>query len=994
MTFLRAMVIAGLLGVANPTLAEEPVMDQRLVDAEHLYRTDGPAEALPEFTRLLQVFEENNETPNIALAQGYIGACHWRLGNYEQSREHLDIALRLKRDIGDELQVAKTLNVLGLLEWDLGNFDQAIDNFTQATAIGEKTGDARLQGATLNNLSLVYDELGDYQTSLDQYQHVLEIYSGADFPRGMSDTLGNIGGVYLLLGQFTEAARYYTRALEISEQLESVSSMSQDHGNLGLANTGMGATDKALQHFDKALEFARQAGLQKEQGQWLRGKADAQIMAGKYDLGLESSRTALATLESVGAQTQLLDALYDIGQLSLMLGDPVSAEQYFQRAIALAREIGMSRIITINLVALGDLQYRHRRFEEAAALYAQALQRAEEAGEQSYYGQALLRLARVHRDQRDFIAGTSAGKQALELARSSGARSIEAEALYMLAELDRAQGNIEAALQGYKDADQLSREIGDPDLQWQIDYGRGMAFEQSGSIEEAITALEAAIGVIESVRNRLREKRYRAGYLQDKHQVYIELVRLQMQLSRTRDAFQTAERLRTWSYIEQTGLMETSELSEEQQRARIELRERIGQLQRNLEDERTRVVPEQRQLAIDTFSSELLLAEREFLALLDDTSSQAAGFPTATEQAGEAAIQSHLHPDEALIEYVVGEQNLTIFVLTANNLRAIDVKASQNDLHSRLELLRNLLEQRDNERWKIPARSLAKTLLQPILENGWINGVKHLYLVPHGMLNYLPFALLPVEVNSQQHAIIERYTLAYLPTASSLDNGSVLNHHPQTLLAMAPAISRLEYAAEEVRSIGALFGANAQLMLGLQATESMFKARAGEFQFLHLATHSYFNKLNPMLSGLQLEADNDNDGLLEVHEILELKLKSDLITLSACKTGLGSGYFSAIPAGDDFIGMTRAFLQVGSASVLATLWEVEDRSTVDLMKSFYGHLDTNNSGQNKADALASAQRVLLASNNYKHPYYWAPFVLVGSMSQTSTSSTTPMESPL
>ena len=227
-----------------------------------------------------------------------------------------------------------------------------------------------------------------------------------------------------------------------------------------------------------------------------------------------------------------------------------------------------------------------------------------------------------------------------------------------------------------------------------------------------------------------------------------------------------------------------------------------------------------------------------------------------------------------------------------------------------------------------------------------------------------------------------RHLLTGLPTASSLGNGSVLNHHPQTLLAMAPAISRLEYAAEEVRSIGALFGANAQLMLGGQATESMFKTRAGEFQFLHLATHSYFNKLNPMLSGLQLEADEDNDGLLEVHEILELKLKSDLITLSACKTGLGSGYFSAIPAGDDFVGMTRAFLQVGSASVLATLWEVEDRSTVDLMKSFYGHLDFSGLSRDKAVALANAQRSLLLSQDFQHPYYWAPFVLVGSMSQT------------
>ena len=88
-----------------------------------------------------------------------------------------------------------------------------------------------------------------------------------------------------------------------------------------------------------------------------------------------------------------------------------------------------------------------------------------------------------------------------------------------------------------------------------------------------------------------------------------------------------------------------------------------------------------------------------------------------------------------------------------------------------------------------------------------------------------------------------------------------------------------------------------------------------------------------------------------------------------------------MPAGDDFVGMTRAFLQVGSTSVLATLWEVEDRSTVDLMKSFYWHLNASQQGHNKARGLANAQRALIASRDYEHPYYWAPFVLVGSMSQ-------------
>ena len=101
---------------------------------------------------------------------------------------------------------------------------------------------------------------------------------------------------------------------------------------------------------------------------------------------------------------------------------------------------------------------------------------------------------------------------------------------------------------------------------------------------------------------------------------------------------------------------------------------------------------------------------------------------------------------------------------------------------------------------------------------------------------------------------------------------------------------------------------------------------------------------------------------------------------------MGGGFFTEIPAGDDFVGLTRAFLQAGSASVLATLWQVDDRSTVDLMKDFYTHLEDTGVQGDKAVALARAQRALRASEDYRHPYYWAPFVLVGAAQPSTNAS--------
>ena len=155
---------------------------------------------------------------------------------------------------------------------------------------------------------------------------------------------------------------------------------------------------------------------------------------------------------------------------------------------------------------------------------------------------------------------------------------------------------------------------------------------------------------------------------------------------------------------------------------------------------------------------------------------------------------------------------------------------------------------------------------------------------------------------------------------------------------------------------------------------------------LHFATHAYFNKHNPLLSGLELEADDQNDGLLEVHEILGLELDAQLVTLSACQTGLGSGWFNQIPAGDDFVGLTRAFLFAGSAAVLASLWEVDDHSTVDLMEGFYQHFGAPEAESDQANALAQVQREMRSSKKFSHPFYWAPFVLVGQHDRNAARS--------
>lgn len=956
-------------------------LPQDLADAERLFRSTGPERALPEFERLLTEYQGGGNRASIAVIQTMLGECLWQLGEFEKAEGHLQEALELAREVGILAQEGKVRNLLGLVEWDRGSFTVASAHFSAASGIAGEVGDLKMQGATLNNLSLVLDELGEYETSLAQYERALEIYAQTDFPRGKGDTLGNIGGVHLLLGRFAEAAKYYLQALEISRQLESLPAQSQDHGNLGYAYTGLGQFKLALEHFRTALELAEQAGMPLEQGYWLRGMAYAQLRSGRPDLALSNNEAALDIYHAAGAESLRLESLHDLGELMLELGDPVSAERYFREAMELARVLNQSRGITLNLLALGQLQSRQQRLDEAQALYLQALARTEESGEQALQVRTLLSLAALNISREDYVEARREAARALDTAREIQSLPAQGEAGLIIADITRELGDYQNALAEYANFAPLITELRDPDLAWQLEYGRALALIGLDEKRAAVTALQSAVESIESVRSRLQERRFRTGYLQDKHQVYIELARLQMELGNNREALSTAERLRTLSFNDQANALLGERPQSKVTAQAFELRERIRQLQRVLEQERALPGAEHRQAAVQHFSRELLLAEQQYQAYLDDAAATVKATPALRMADTAATIHAKLGPQEALIEYLVADDSVLIFVVRKDRLFATTRAIDQINLFAQIQLLRDLIQRRDNDRWLKPAVSLTRNLIEPIIEAGWLEGAERLYLVPHGVLNYLPFALLPPAGESSPATLVDRYALAYLPTALALPDADTNagGKGELSLLGVAPDRSRLRHAPEEAQSLAALFEPRSRVLSGTTATESLFMEIAPHYQVLHLATHAYFNKFSPLLSGLELEADQENDGLLEVHEILQMRLNSELVTLSACETGLASGYFTEFPAGDDFVGMTRAFLQAGSSAVLASLWEVNDRSTVDFMKHFYGRLAADGRQANKALALASAQRGIKSREEYRHPYYWAPFILVGSM---------------
>jgi CHAT domain-containing protein len=372
---------------------------------------------------------------------------------------------------------------------------------------------------------------------------------------------------------------------------------------------------------------------------------------------------------------------------------------------------------------------------------------------------------------------------------------------------------------------------------------------------------------------------------------------------------------------------------------------------------------------------------------------------TATAPLTLREVQAMLDPGSAVIEYYVTRNELVVFLITRNAVRAVTRPESETHLAAKVKLLRATLgnEARNSrgprggmpeERpWEPSAAALTAALLEPLRGDPLLKGIDRLVVVPHKFLHYVPFQALTTGLaGGRPRFLVEDFMVSYAPSASVLkhcvdrDRG-----RRETLLALANPMPRglggreLLYAEDEVRTLKRRFGDGAVVRIGREATETAVKEEAGDYDLLHIATHFTVNARDPLRSALDFAPSTRDDGQLEVREVMDLGVDANLVVLNGCFTAAGGGPVDRLPESDDWVGLTRAFIYAGAPSVVATLWPVNDRSASRFMDRFYELLPE----MGKSEALARAQRDMIAGSvpgagECADPYHWAPFVLIGS----------------
>jgi CHAT domain-containing protein len=338
-----------------------------------------------------------------------------------------------------------------------------------------------------------------------------------------------------------------------------------------------------------------------------------------------------------------------------------------------------------------------------------------------------------------------------------------------------------------------------------------------------------------------------------------------------------------------------------------------------------------------------------------------------------------------LLQYFLGAKAGTLWAITPS---AVHVRRLPARDHVETAV-RAFLETigRPDGAFREGAGTLGRTLLPDL--DGVLAGSERLIVVPHGILNYVPFETLR---GSKDRFLVEDHAVSYAPSTSSLAflrsrqssgtevialgnpvmRGSGVATERGTGIERVSALKPLLHSGSEVRAVSRIYGSAAHLFEGETATEAALSGPgAGRAGIIHIATHGLIDEDMPERSGLALTAaPPGSDGILQMREVYKLRLNAALVTLSACQTALGKSI-----SGEGMIGLSRAFFYAGSNAVLASLWNVNDASTERLMRPFYESLAA---GGGIDESLRAAKLAMIKDGGrLQHPYYWAAFVVTG-----------------
>jgi CHAT domain-containing protein len=939
---------AGRPGSAdNSTVA----IDTLLTTGERTYFAGRYDSALSLWTLALERSRIVRDSVREARALTWLGIRAWKLADYADARRLGEEALALKRRWALQSDLFKSYNALGLVAWHQGRLGDAAQLFAGAAAAAQAAGDRTSHAVAAGNLGLIQFDLGEFAEARRGFDSMRVAGRDAGEARIEANALTNLGMLAVRVGSPPEAVVHLTDAIRLYRSQDDASGLQVALAQLATAYDALGEPDRALAAVDTALVLARRAGLRHDEAENLETLAALHRAAGDYPGALRLYGETVALKRELGLQVEAAADLRSEAEIHLALGSLDQARELVLGALTVHREVSA-------------------RLEEL---------------------EDLMLLAEVDAQAGDRSAADSALSAADTLARRFGTRRARADIALAAARVADRFGDGAGTLRAIRRA---ATTIASGGYGFELEGHRleMRALARVGQLDSAAAAGRRALAALERVRGQYASAVLRTSYLAGHRSAFDDLSDVLRRLDSVEDALEVTDAARGRAIIEHLAAPRAAGLQDA--------------FERRLAREDTLLK------RIDILSEQVDSAERE-MAAADSTGRAASGFLRARLEEARGAyeewnarsgqvvssraaaaggrplsvsdLSAALRADEALLVYRIGLDSLVVFTVSHGRAQAFAVPVTAGRLEARVRTARGLIVRSRggaDVEWGV-LDSLYATLIEPAERSGALVGVRRLILVPDGILTYLPFAALR---DRRGRWLATRYTLTTVPSAAALlalrsAFRSVPTGPPSSLQVFAPLTGTLPATAVEAREIGRLIPGSI-VRRDHQVTRRTLQQALATTGVVHLATHAELNRHNPLFSRIRLGDPSATSATLEVHDVLSLRVQSELVFLSGCETGVGSGAGGAFQAGEDYATLARAFHYAGAPQVIATLWRVEDRGAAALAIRFYRHYRTGAA----AEALAQAQRELMSDPRYRSPFYWAGYVLSGDPGRVSAQT--------
>lgn len=808
---------------------------------------------------------------------------------------------------------------------------------------------------------------GDYARALSLFQLALEVAEKCKDRSGIAMTLSDIGVIHQSQGNGTLALDYYQRSLEMNQALGDKKEVAFVLNRIGVTYRAQGNYRKALEYYQQALAIDEAIGHKTGIARELTNIGVVHSYQGNYQQALAYNQRSLKLRDELNDKWGFTATIQNIGQAYEGLGDYTQALEYYKLALASAESIGLKERMASEYTTIGSALRMLGRTEEALDYYQKAIKFADEASDKGDQSYAYAEVAQSYLALGKYDAAITLAERSAVISRQSADR----ESLWVAC---TTAGRAHFALEHY-------------------DIAQKYFAEAIQTIEEL---REMVVGSEESAQL----------FFENKVAPYYSMADLLLVQKKIPEAFAFAERAKARVLLDVlrngrssvTKEMTTAELSRER-----ELTRAIAELNSQI----TRAAQQAAKAPLAVLRTELQKARLNYEAFRTELYGK---HPQLKAQRGQVqpltlAKACELLPDaeHALIEFVMTEQRTWLFVITRKNeksesgvdLKAYPIEIKGRELTERIDRFSRAIAER--EAFKSQAQSLYELLLKPAATQ--LREKNSLVIVPDNALWNLPFQALQ---SAPDHFLLEDAAISYAPSLTALhairqatrdnlqnktDAATLLalgNPVLETSAAAKTSLARrdessgpLPEAEREVKGLGKLYGsAQSRIYIGAEAREDRVKQEAGRYRILQFATHGILDDAAPMYSHLLLSPGNEQskeDGLFEAREIMNFDLHAEMVVLSACETARGK-----VGAGEGVIGLTWALFVAGSPTTVVSQWKVSSASTADLMLEFHRQVLANNPAPvSKARALQQASLKLLKTGRYKHPFYWAGFVIVG-----------------